>query len=308
MKQISSKMPRVGNSSGAFTLIELLVVIAIIAILAAMLLPALAKAKQKAQQASCLSSMRQWGLSVQMYAGDSGDQIPYDGNPSTGSYPTAGPAYATDGTPDDPNAWFNALPPLLGERPLTTYHLQVGGSMYKWPPWNFSPPPTLGLLTGSKIWECPAASMSTASAAVVSAAGGGLGFFSYAMNVDLKRANDGTYTAINKIGNRVIMPKLTSMRNPTATVFMFDIVFDPVTEIVNGSPQFNSVNPCGRQNSYASRHNKGGIINFFDGHSQYFKTSYIQVPPYGTSPASAGGEKEPLLSDVWWDLPYRQSM
>src|ERR1035438_6279605 len=74
----------------AFTLIELLVVIAIIAILAAMLLPALSKAKQKAQQASCLSNLRQWGLSVQLYGPDNRDGIPRDGMPSSGSYPGSG--------------------------------------------------------------------------------------------------------------------------------------------------------------------------------------------------------------------------
>lgn len=305
----------------AFTLIELLVVIAIIAILAAILLPVLNQAMERARRANCLSNLKQWGTAMQIYGGDNNSAMPCDGmSAQTGPFasPTGseycGPPQAPyDGTPQDPYAWFNVLPPSVASQPLSYYVGTITGggrgdsstALVQ----TKLPFPGNGL---ARLWECPSATMSAATiqnGGLAVAANnpnglpGGAGFFSIDMNIDLKRTSD----ANDPNGSGTLpwptMPKVTALRNPAATVFMFDCVFDPVTEIVNGSPNYNSVDPANRFHSYASRHSKGGIINFIDGHAAYYLDQYV-TNNYNAS-ASSSFQEEPLLPDIIWNPVYR---
>ena len=108
-----------------FTLIELLVSIAIIAILAALLLPALSRARQSSQAASCLNNLRQWGLTTQLFVADNQDYLPKDGSPN--------------GTSVD-EGWYNDLPRIMGL------------PCYREMPWRTN----ATIEPGRSLWICPA--------------------------------------------------------------------------------------------------------------------------------------------------------
>ena len=94
------------------------------------------------------------------------------------------------------------------------------------------------------------------------------------------------------------MPKITNFRNDLRDRHDLRLRLQPRTEVVNGSPQYNSVNPANRWRNFASRHFSGGVINFLDGHAKYFKDHYV------TNGAST---YEVRNGDIIWNDPYRQA-
>jgi prepilin-type N-terminal cleavage/methylation domain-containing protein/prepilin-type processing-associated H-X9-DG protein len=237
-----------------FTLIELLVVIAIIAILAAMLLPALARAKEKANRAGCANNQRQWGLALNMYLDENERVFPLikisNGTPGAGGYDEDAPRWADiagfHAAGEGDSVWYNALPSYAGAKPL----------------WAYAPDPAAFNNTKT-IFTCPTAAAQAPELNLLDRI-----VFNYGMNYKGITGLPGAAYGTNF--------KSSAILNASAFVFLSDVRARSTETPYYGS---NPTKEIGCSHCWvaqmSSRHGAGANLAFADGHVHYYRYSYI---------------------------------
>ena len=225
----------------AFTLIELLVVIAIIAILAALLLPALSKAKLKAQAITCTSNLKQMATAWVMYAGDYRDMMP--------------PNWL-----GDPRAWIDGTEGSVDTLPGATNLIALrNGLLY---PYN----PNVG------IYTCPTATGGPSDIPKVKLVR------NYSLEGRMGGANDadtskyGVGSTESVLGSKYLQySKMSDIKNPSPAEAM-TFVDESIETIDDGYFAVNgNGEPNGWQNSPTVRHGMSGVLAFADGHAERWR-------------------------------------
>ncbi len=265
------KNPKANRGQRGFTLIELLVVIAIIAILAAMLLPTLARAREKGQRTLCLSNLKQWGLAQTMYVDDNSayptTKIPNSTPGAIGGYNEDNPTWNDlfnfyyQSPKQGLSAWFNALPPYVGAKPLYWYAIQSGdASGNKTQIDNFN--------NNNTIFKCPTAVIDPLLLPPNAPTYDRI-FFRYSMNSQ-------GLTGL-PVSSSVYNVKANWVQTPSKFV-----LFDEVRTQTKETPFYGSAQkqadickPQAYTTALSSRHNQGSNLGFGDGHAIYYKYTYM---------------------------------
>jgi len=283
-------MKLTNRETRGFTLIELLVVIAIIAILAAMLLPALSKAKAKAQQAACLSNSRQWGLADSLYVEDYNQVFPWPRYQVSSTQQQDNPLWSDVQTFYDLNqgndVWFNALPSYVAGHPLT------------W--WVTNPQ---GFATMNSIFTCPTSVSQGFNPANQPQNNGYVDaskrpLFNYAMN-SKSIANETVGMTAAAVANFHL--KATMLAHPSAFVLFSDVRdrSDDLPFFGTAANQIDLATPHCYTTRFAARHNSGSLITFSDCHASYFKYNYVVAD--GVQDPSIAAGHDPGRPDINWD-------
>ncbi len=268
MKILSNHRSR--TALRAFTLIELLVVIAIIAILAAMLLPALARAKDRAQSIHCLSNLKQLDIGWIMYAGDNQERLVPNWVLTTGGSP---PESWVGGDMQNPVDATNITW-------IQTCRLYV-----------YNPNPG--------IYQCPAARPPSPAGANI------VPLRTLSMNARMGGATTGDTSVAGTVNTFTVtaaypvFTKTTAISHPA-----------PVNALTFADESLPSVGDgiffvtCNQQslwsNTPTARHSKGATFAFADGHSEHWKwQSLSQELPYNAPATTSVNDLIRLQNTVY---------